>query len=336
MTADGTGLKHPVLAALTIGLGREVAVVTDGVRFVELLDFIAEAPPTLSSLVSNWPAWQAEILALLEDSATALRVGRAGMQLDTGAIVAPVTGGQTYCAIGNYRDQLLEAALDSAGSPGDLGRIREELYETWRVRRATGAPYVAMTGAVRITGPQHTLVLPEQLTTLDWEVEIAAVIGQTGWQLKPDQAMDVVAGFCVANDLTARSSVFRTDVPAFGTDWLASKGQPGWLPLGPWLVPAAHVSNPDELGLTLKLNGDTMQSGNSSDMLFSIAEVIAHVSSHTRLQPGDVVCTGSPSGFGSHHGRYLRPGDVLEASVEGLGVQTVTVTGRGQAALQSA
>lgn len=334
MTADGGGLERPVLAAVATGDGCETAVITDGARFIELREFLAELPESLTSVVSAWSAWGARILALLEDPATVVRLDSAGKQLDPDALVAPVTGGQTYCAIGNYRDQLLEAALDSAGDL-DAESVRRAHEYTCRVRRATGAPYVAMTGAVRVAGPQHTLVLPEQLTTLDWEVEIAAVIGRTGWQLRPDQAMDVVAGFCVANDLTVRSSVFRNDVPALGTDWLASKGQPGWLPLGPWIVPAAHLHNPDGLKLQLKLNGDTMQSGNSSDMLFSIAELIAHISHHTRLEPGDIVCTGSPAGFGSHYGRYLRPGDVLEASVEGLGVQSVTVVGPALAARTS-
>lgn len=334
MTAGGGGVERPVLAAVATGDGCETAVITDGARFIELREFLAELPESLTSVVSAWSAWGTRILALLEDPATVVRLDSAGKQLDPDALVAPVTGGQTYCAIGNYRDQLLEAALDSAGDL-DAERVRGAHEDTCRVRRATGAPYVAMTGAVRVAGPQHTLVLPEQLTTLDWEVEIAAVIGRAGWQLRPDQAMDVVAGFCVANDLTARSSVFRKDVPALGTDWLASKGQPGWLPMGPWLVPAAHLHNPNGLKLQLKLNGDTMQSGNSSDMLFSIAELIAHISHHTRLEPGDIVCTGSPAGFGSHYGRYLRPGDVLEASVEGLGVQSVTVVGPALAARTS-
>lgn len=108
-----------------------------------------------------------------------------------------------------------------------------------------------------------------------------------------------------------------------GTDWLQSKAHPGWLPAGPWLVPGWDVPDPAALRLWLRLNGQVMQDGCAADMLFAVAEQIAYLSRHVPLMPGDLVCTGSPAGFGSHHRRFLQPGDVLEAGVTGLGAQRV-------------
>lgn len=120
--------------------------------------------------------------------------------------------------------------------------------------------------------------------------------------------------------------MFRAEPKGLGTDFLQAKGRPGWLPVGPWLVPA--VPDASALRLTLSLNGRVMQDGNTSDMLFGIAEQIAYLSHHVRLEPGDPVCTGSPAGFGTHHRRFLQPGDVVEAEVCGLGRQRVCVTER--------
>jgi 2-keto-4-pentenoate hydratase/2-oxohepta-3-ene-1,7-dioic acid hydratase in catechol pathway len=106
-----------------------------------------------------------------------------------------------------------------------------------------------------------------------------------------------------------------------GTDWVACKSAPSWSPLGPYLVPAAFVPNPQNLRLVLKLNGETKQDGNTNDMIFNIAAQIEFLSKLTQLLPGDVICTGTPSGNGLHYGRYLRPGDIMECNIEGVGAQ---------------
>jgi 2-keto-4-pentenoate hydratase/2-oxohepta-3-ene-1,7-dioic acid hydratase in catechol pathway len=220
---------------------------------------------------------------------------------------------------------VLEAALDADDGPTGA---RAESRKTATLaaiakRQQSGQPYVCMKGSACIAGPYDRLEVGEALTTLDWEIELGVVIGRTAWKIDRSAALDHIAGYCVVNDITLRSQVFRTDPQIMGTDWLQSKARPGWLPAGPWLVPAWEIPDPAALQLQLKLNGALMQEGAASDMIFDIAEQIAYLSQHTRLEPGDLLCTGSPAGFGSHHGRYLRAGDVMEAEIDGLGVQRV-------------
>lgn len=104
-------------------------------------------------------------------------------------------------------------------------------------------------------------------------------------------------------------------------DFVVSKGAPGFLPLGPWLVPAAFVSDPQQLQLTLKLNGQVMQDESTADMIFTVAHLIEYISAGVELQPGDVICTGSPAGNGIHYGRFIQDGDELEGAITGLGAQ---------------
>jgi 2,4-didehydro-3-deoxy-L-rhamnonate hydrolase len=108
---------------------------------------------------------------------------------------------------------------------------------------------------------------------------------------------------------------------AMGTDWLLGKSSPSYLPMGPFLVPAAFVNNPQDLGLTLKLNGQVMQDASSSDMIFDIARQIEYISAHVQLWPGDLIMTGSPAGNGTHYKRFIQPGDVIESTITGLGTQ---------------
>jgi 2-keto-4-pentenoate hydratase/2-oxohepta-3-ene-1,7-dioic acid hydratase in catechol pathway len=232
----------------------------------------------------------------------------------------PVTPTTVYCTIGNYRPQVVEAALDA-----DPAANIDALHQALDRRRRDGDPYVALKPACAVADPFASLAVDPALKTLDWEVEIGVVIGKPARQVTVAQALAHVAGYCTVNDITLRERLFRTDPKAMGTDFLQAKGGPGWLPVGPWLVPARQVPDVTALRLTLTLNGRTMQDGVASDMLFGIAEQIAYLSRHVELRPGDLVSTGSPAGFGSHHGRYLQPGDVIGAEVEGLGQQRVGV-----------
>lgn len=280
---------------------------------------------SMAGLLEQWPA-HAPTLKRLAASAEALdTIASQGVKLEDMTIHAPVHRGQVYCTIGNYRAQVLEAALD-ADDGQDGARTASRKTATLAAiakRRDSGSPYVCMKGSACIAGPHDPLHVGADLATLDWEVEVGVIIGRTAWKVDRAAALDYVAGYCVVNDITLRSKVFRTDPQIMGTDWLQSKARPGWLPTGPWLVPAWDVPDPAALHLQLKLNGTIMQDGFASDMIFDIAEQIAYLSQHTRLEPGDLLCTGSPAGFGSHHGRYLRAGDIMEAGIGGLGTQRV-------------
>lgn len=237
----------------------------------------------------------------------------------------PVAPRQVYCTIGNYRSQIVESAVDA-----DNGRSfddkRDAALAGIEMRRREGAPYVCLKGAACVSGPYETLSVEADMSTLDWEAEIGVVMGRAAHNVEVEHALDYVAGYCVVNDITLRERVFRQDEPTLGTDWLQSKSRRGWLPTGPWLVPAWEIDDPATLRPWLRLNGDLMQDGVASDMIFSIAEQIAYLSTQTPLRPGDLICTGTPAGIGSHHGRYLRAGDVVQAGVHGLGSQWVLCT----------
>jgi 2-keto-4-pentenoate hydratase/2-oxohepta-3-ene-1,7-dioic acid hydratase in catechol pathway len=133
--------------------------------------------------------------------------------------------------------------------------------------------------------------------------------------------MELVAGYTIANDLTTRDLVYRPDLKALGTDWLRSKNAPTFLPTGPYIVPAAFVPETSDLRITLRLNGEAMQDESTSDMIFDVARLVSDASSKVALHPGDLLLTGSPAGNGSHWGRLLREGDVMEGTVTGLGRQ---------------
>lgn len=239
---------------------------------------------------------------------------------------APIEPAQVYCTIGNYAEQLLEAMLDADAdqAPSTLQARRASHLATIDARRR-GEPYVCLKPVAAVAGAYEPLPLRSADDSLDWEVEIGAVMGLAARHVSADRALSHVAGFCTVNDITLRERVFRSDPKGMGTDFLQAKGGVGWLPVGPLLIPVARVRSPQSLQLRLVLNGEVMQEGSCSDMLFSIAEQIAYLSRHVQLQPGDLVCTGSPAGFGAHHRRFLRVGDVLEASVAGLGAQHTEV-----------
>ena len=277
------------------------------------------------SLIEHWQSNNAVLAALWRSSSTSRIIGSIGVPISMLRLHAPASPGQVYCTIGNYRSQVIEAALDANGGPqdSDAQQRRTAAEQELDSRRRNGEPYICLKGAASVGGPYDNLPIDASTTTLDWEVEVGVVIGRTAWKVDATVSMDHVAGYCTANDITLRERVFRKNPQVLGTDWLQSKAHPGWLPLGPWLIPAWEIADSSSLRPWLRLNGEIMQQGIASDMVFNIAEQIAYLSSHVRLEPGDVICTGSPAGFGSHYGRYLRPGDIVEAGVEGLGSQRI-------------
>jgi 2,4-didehydro-3-deoxy-L-rhamnonate hydrolase len=279
---------------------------------------------SISSLLADWPVHAADLRSLTTSPGVERSIDSNGVDVGSLTLEAPVRPGQVFCTIGNYRRQVVQAAEDAAGGAGTQRAEQARMSAEAAVerRRAGGEPYVCLTSPARVTGPVSALRLDEP--TLDWEVEIAVVLGAAGRYLDGNAATGLVAGYCTANDLTVRARVTREDVPALGSDWLQSKGGPGTLPLGPWFVPVWQVDDVASLRLRLWVNDELMQDDVASDMIFPIGEQIAYLSRHTGLQPGDVVCTGSPAGFGSHHGRYLRPGDLVAAEVSGLGRQRIS------------
>ncbi len=176
------------------------------------------------------------------------------------------------------------------------------------------------------SGPDDDIVIPRGAESVDWEVELGLVIGTEAYQVSEARALDHVAGYMTVNDVSERDFQRHR-----GGQFVKGKSAPGFGPLGPWLVTRNEVSDPQNLPLRLEVNGEVMQDGNTSDMIFSVAWLISHISSFFRLVPGDVIITGTPSGVGMGRKppKYLKPGDVVTAEVAGLGRQTQHVRAQG-------
>ncbi|MFG2940847.1 fumarylacetoacetate hydrolase family protein [Streptomyces sp. NPDC048282] len=275
------------------------------------------APTGLRAVVERWE----EILPLLH--ALADDVTLDWRPLEGLRVHAPVEPRQIFQSGANYRQHVidLEVAHRSPDDPRTVEEARAESAAVMDRRAAEDLPYVFVGLPTTIAGPYDDVVLPGWAEQPDWELELAAVIARPAYRVPVEEALEYVAGYTIANDLTDRATVFRRDMKAIGTDWLRCKNAPGFTPLGPWLVPAASIADPGDLRVTLKLNGDTMQDESTKNMLFGVARLVSYISRTARLLPGDLVLTGSPAGNGIHWGRLLRDGDVMEGSVTGLGAQ---------------
>lgn len=230
---------------------------------------------------------------------------------------------QVFCTGANYRKHVVDLTVDSGVGPegltGDaLRRWAENMMDE---RARVGEPYAFMKAVSAITGANGDVLLPQGSVSPDWEAELAVVIGRGGRRIKREDAMSHIAGFAIVNDVTCRDRIARTDYKMLGTDWLQSKSPPTFLPFGPVLVPSCFVADPHNLKIVLKLNGEIMQNETSADMIFNIPRQIEYISKHAELLPGDVICTGSPAGNGTHYNRFLQPGDVMDVTIEGLGAQ---------------
>jgi 2,4-didehydro-3-deoxy-L-rhamnonate hydrolase len=169
-----------------------------------------------------------------------------------------------------------------------------------------------------VVGPDDAVSLPPRTTTVDWEAELAIVIGKRAWQL-PDKsvARDHIAGYTVANDLSERTWQLERS----GGQWSKGKGAPGFCPLGPWLITADSV-DPRDLRVQSFVNGEARQDSRTSDMIFDVEAIVADLSEHTVLEPGDVILTGTPEGVAvSGRFPYLNAGDIVEIAIEHLGRQ---------------
>ncbi|WP_328661149.1 fumarylacetoacetate hydrolase family protein [Streptomyces sp. NBC_00334] len=293
------------------------ALVTADGLVVDLRVALDDDRLTVRRLLEGWPEVLPRLRALAEDS----DVGRG--VLAEFRVHAPVEPRQVFQSGANYRRHVIDlhVAHRAAGDDRPEDERRAEAAEIMDRRADEDLPYVFLGLPSAVTGPYDDVVLPSWAEKPDWELELAAVIGRPAHGVRVEEALEHVAGYTIANDLTDRAAVFRRDMPQIGTDWLRSKNAPGFTPLGPWIVPAESVADPGDLRLVLKLNGDTMQDESTKDMIFNVARMVSYASQSARLLPGDLVLTGSPAGNGMRWGRLLRDGDVMDASITGLGAQ---------------
>lgn len=281
---------------------------------------LAELLPGMSSLDDLLAAWDTNVTAIAERcEGLALdpfpRSGELG-------VLAPVEPRQVFQSGANYHRHVVELVVAAARARGeeDLDAVRAQASAAMTERARSGRPYVFTGLPSAVSGPFDDVLLPVEGEQHDWELELAAVIARPAHQVHRGDGLGYVAGYCIVNDLTTRDRVYRPDMPGIGTDWLASKNAPTFLPTGPFVVPAAFV-DPGGLRVQLRVNGELFQDESTSDMIFDVARLVEHVSTVATLLPGDLLLTGSPAGNGAELGRFLAPGDVLEGTITGLGTQ---------------
>ena len=176
-----------------------------------------------------------------------------------------------------------------------------------------------------LVGDGATVAVPAIVEELDWEAELAVVIGRGGRDIAREDALSHVAGYCCANDLSARA------LQRQGGQWTRGKAIDGFLPMGPWLVTRDEVADPQDLAISCAVNGRTVQDSSTAQMVFGVAELIAEISLTMTLEPGDVICTGTPPGVGMAMDppQFLGEGDEVVVTIEGLGSLHTTIGPRG-------
>jgi len=275
-----------------------------------------------------------DVLALLDDWDASLPKleqiaanGQGGVPLDESALDAPYIPRQIFCTGANYRKHVIglimgDPSMRTAADEGESEEDRLARVEKMMDERATASlPYCFIKLPSCVVGPNDDVILPSNVVKPDWELELGVVIGKRAHHVTPKQAMDYVAGFVVVNDVTAREHIFRRDAGSIGADWLSGKCFPTFLPFGPMVVPRQFVADPYELNIKLSVNGKVYQDESTRDMMINIERQVAYLSDRVVLMPGDVICTGSPYGNGSAFGVFLKPGDVMEGTIAGLGTQ---------------
>jgi len=257
--------------------------------------------PNTMDLLEDWPAAQPVLRGLEPEHAP---------EIEYDALLPPLRWPRkVICAGVNYRRHMREMGGEIPGSG-------------WRPFFFLKAPTTS------VIGPRDPIVISDPARArYDWEAELAVVIGIKGKNIDTERAWFHAAAYCVCNDVTARGYHRRDVTPAeaFRYDWFAAKSAEGSMPLGPGLTPAFLVPDPQDLRLRLWVNGELQQDESTADMVCSVAELIAAASEVVTLEPGDVIATGTPSGVGAGRGRYLRGGDVVRVTIDGLGTLENTV-----------
>jgi 2-keto-4-pentenoate hydratase/2-oxohepta-3-ene-1,7-dioic acid hydratase in catechol pathway len=267
----------------------------------------------IDAMLEDWSTSHAALKRLAESvSGGAARFG--AYRLDAGQLrFAPplLRPGTIYAAGANYRDHV--EAMAKAFNMKLVLDPRAEGVPPWHFIKAARGTLV---------GHKQPVAYPAHTKMLDWEAELAVVIGRRARNVTVASALDSVAGYTCANDLSARDNLQRPQVDAsspFRFDWIGHKCFTGACPLGPFLTPAEFVPSPENLGIKLWRNGEIKQDSNTHNHLYGVAEQIAYLSERLELFPGDVLLTGTPAGVGMETGTFLARGDVLKVWIEGLG-----------------
>ncbi|MCO5160207.1 MAG: fumarylacetoacetate hydrolase family protein [Mesorhizobium sp.] len=280
-------------------------------------DKIVDIGPTLGlppradmmDVLERWKTNRGRLSALADD-ASANWLSLADVTLKA-PIERPLA---IYCAGANYRDHVDNMAR-ARGVPTEPDP-HEAGLDPWHFLKSGRT----------IAGPEANVVL--DCERLDWEAELAAVIGEPARHVSVAEALNHVAGYMIANDLSARDRMARrngTPGTTFYYDWIGHKSFEGSCPIGPYILPADFVADPQDVGIKLWVNDRLRQDSNTCHMLFSIAEQIARLSTYVTLHPGDIILTGTPGGVGAETGESLCRGDVVRIAIEEMGEQRITI-----------
>jgi 2,4-didehydro-3-deoxy-L-rhamnonate hydrolase len=256
--------------------------------------------------------WDANFAVLQEIAAFLAKEGMPGAQkYATLRALPPVhRPGKMLYAAQNFQehvDEMLRAGMTPAGGPKFTGE------------KSTTRPYLFLKASSCLAGAHDDIKIPLGMKKIDWEAEIALAIGKSGKRIKAERALDHVAGFMTTNDVSCRDLQIRPDRPGLRSDWLGGKSHDNFAPMGPFLVPRAFVPDHMNLFIRLTLNGEPKQNGNTSQFIFTPEEQIEYASNILSLESGDVFSCGTCGGVGQGTNTFVKPGDVMETEIEGLG-----------------
>jgi 2-keto-4-pentenoate hydratase/2-oxohepta-3-ene-1,7-dioic acid hydratase in catechol pathway len=264
--------------------------------------------PHASSVIGLLKAWD-KVHPRLDAAA---KKASGGKPLKDVALLAPVLyPGALYCAGANYWDHLEEMAEIAKRTTGKAPSMTKAADPYFFMKNTAGG----------IIGTDTPARLPSFSKQVDWEAELGVVIGKQCRHVSEAKAFDVVAGYLIVNDLSARDLMKREGSP-FGMDWVGQKCFEDAAPMGPWFTPAAYVADPSNLAIKLWVNGVLKQNSNTSKLVHGIAEQIVYLSKHFTLFPGDVIATGTPAGVGMPRGEFLKAGDEVKIEIDACGTLT--------------
>jgi 2-keto-4-pentenoate hydratase/2-oxohepta-3-ene-1,7-dioic acid hydratase in catechol pathway len=274
-----------------------------------------DPPKSIQEVLDRGPTCCDELRQLAGNASQAIA-------LDAVKLLAPIPRpGKVLALAGNYSEHIREASVHHGYKLG--------LSES---PRQTTVPRPFLMPSTCVTGPGETIAWPAYSEQIDYELELAVVIGKKAKCVAPDNALEYVAGYTIANDVSARSVTFKKERQQRPWDefydWLNGKWADGFCPMGPWLVTKDEIADVQNLKMVLKVNGEVRQNANAGQMIYSVADIVSFLSHLMTLEPGDVICTGTPSGVGVATGNFLKPGDQIECSIEALGTLTNTFGSR--------
>jgi len=265
-------------------------------------------PGSIKEVLERGPACLAKLAELAESAEEVI-------PLDSVKLLAPIPRpGKVLALAGNYAEHIKEAGLKLGLSDSP---------------RVTTVPRPFLMPATAVIGPGDEIPWPVYSETIDYELELAVVIGRKARSVTPEQAPEFIAGYTIANDVSARTVTFTKNRAKRPWDefydWLNGKWADGFCPMGPFLLTADEIDDVQNLDMKLFVNGQVRQKANTSQMIHPVADIVSFLSHLMTLEPGDVIATGTPSGVGMATGNFLKAADRIDATIENLGTLTNTL-----------